>query len=292
MKKYDNIIFDVGDVLLEYRWKQMLMDCGLSEEEAIRVGHELFDDNDDLWHIFDLAIMSDEEILNAYCKKYPNDSEIITFFMHHGEFMHVARYDIWKEVHRLKTAGYHIYLLSNYPKSLFKKHTEYADFMNDIDGLMVSYMINITKPDKRIYQALCDKYSLDKSKCLFFDDRKENVLAARKFGMDSTLVTDRNFLLNELKNYKIKRHFPFGRCRRLSIKWLNRAEFLKFRKTIRKAGICSCRKYFNKLQFEKWLEHRVQAIFGIFVFCSGAVPSYSSRSQNTKFISLSTFSSV
>lgn len=41
MKKYDNIIFDVGDVLLEYRWKQMLMDCGLSEEEAIRVGHEL-----------------------------------------------------------------------------------------------------------------------------------------------------------------------------------------------------------------------------------------------------------
>lgn len=68
MKKYDNIIFDVGDVLLEYRWKQMLMDCGLSEEEAIRVGHELFDDDDDLWHIFDLAIMSDEEILNAYCK--------------------------------------------------------------------------------------------------------------------------------------------------------------------------------------------------------------------------------
>lgn len=119
MKKYDNIIFDVGDVLLEYRWKQMLMDCGLSEEEAIRVGHELFDDDDDLWHIFDLAIMSDEEILNAYCKKYPDDTEIITFFMHHGEFMHVARYDIWKEVHRLKTAGYHIYLLSNYPKSLF-----------------------------------------------------------------------------------------------------------------------------------------------------------------------------
>ena len=59
-------------------------------------------------------------------------------------------------MHRLKEAGYHIYLLSNYPESLFKKHTEYADFMNDIDGLMVSYMINITKPDERIYQALCD----------------------------------------------------------------------------------------------------------------------------------------
>ena len=36
----------------------------------------------------------------------------------------------------------------------------------------------------------------------------------------------------------------------------------EFLSTYRRAGICSCRKYFNKLQFEEWLEHRVQAIFG------------------------------
>ena len=29
-----NLIFDVGNVLLEYRWFQMLLDCGLTEEEA------------------------------------------------------------------------------------------------------------------------------------------------------------------------------------------------------------------------------------------------------------------
>lgn len=199
MKKYDNIIFDVGDVLLEYRWKQMLIDYGLSDSEAERVGRQLFDDPDDLWHIFDLATMSDEEILNAYCKKHPKDKEVITFFMRHGEFMHVPRYDVWQQVHRLKQSGYHIYLLSNYPESLFKKHTQYADFMEDIDGLMVSYMINVTKPDRRIYQALCDKYSLDKSKCLFFDDRQENVDGAINFGMDATLVISRKLLLEELK---------------------------------------------------------------------------------------------
>ena len=178
----------------------MLMDCGLSEEEAIRVGHELFDDNDDLWHIFDLAIMSDEEILNAYCKKYPNDAEIITFLCI------TANLCTWRDmIFGKRYIGLRrqdiifIFCQIIRKKPFFKKHTEYADFMNDIDGLMVSYMINITKPDERIYQALCDKYSLDKSKCLFFDDRKENVLAARKFGMDSTLVTDKNFLLNELK---------------------------------------------------------------------------------------------
>ena len=29
-----NIVLDVGDVLLEYRWKEMLTDYGLSKEKA------------------------------------------------------------------------------------------------------------------------------------------------------------------------------------------------------------------------------------------------------------------
>ena len=40
-----NIIFDVGEVLLGYRWKAMLMDYGLDENEAVRLmmicGHSL-----------------------------------------------------------------------------------------------------------------------------------------------------------------------------------------------------------------------------------------------------------
>ena len=39
-----NLIFDVGDVLLEYRWFEMLTeDYGLSEAEAKRIGGEMFD---------------------------------------------------------------------------------------------------------------------------------------------------------------------------------------------------------------------------------------------------------
>ncbi len=38
----------------------------------------------------------------------------------------------------------------------------------------------------------------------------------------------------------------------------------EFLSTYRRAGACSCRKYFNKLQFEKWLERNVQATFGTF----------------------------
>ena len=85
MKKYENIILDVGNVLLEYRPDRMLQDYGLNENDAKRVCDELFNDSDDLWHIFDLATMTDEEIKNAYCKKHPNDAKAISFLMEHGE---------------------------------------------------------------------------------------------------------------------------------------------------------------------------------------------------------------
>ena len=120
MKKYENIIFDVGNVLLEYRPERMLQDYGLNENDAKRVCDELFNDSDDLWHIFDLATMTDEEIKNAYCKKHPNDTKAISFFMEHGEYMHIARADVWERVHTLKKCGYNIYLLSNYPESCLK----------------------------------------------------------------------------------------------------------------------------------------------------------------------------
>ena len=199
MEKPKNIIFDVGDVLLDYRWQQMLMDYGLDEAEAYRVGRELFDDPDGLWHEYDLGVKSQEEIIREFEEKHPKDAEVIRWFISHGEYMHVARPAIWKLVHQLKKAGYHLYILSNYPEILFKKHTEYADFMDDMEGMMVSYMIHIGKPERAIYQALCDKYGLNKDECLFFDDRAENVQGAIDFGMRAKRVLSAKGLAADLE---------------------------------------------------------------------------------------------
>ena len=192
-----NLIFDVGGVLFDYRWKEMFMDYGLDEDNAIRVGTQMFNDPDRTWDIFDLGIKSDEEITDIFCKKYPGDEDVIRWFIRHGEYMQVPRPKVWKKVHELKQKGYKIYILSNYPESLFKKHTEYADFMDDIDGLMVSYMIHKAKPAEDIYKALCDKYGLDRSESIFFDDRSENVEGAIKFGMKSVKILSEQVLLDD-----------------------------------------------------------------------------------------------
>ena len=199
MKKPKNIIFDVGDVLLDYRWQQMLMDYGLDEAEAYRVGRELFDDPDGLWHEYDLGVKSQEEIIQEFEQKHPKDAEVIRWFISHGEYMHVARPAIWKLVHQLKEAGYHLYILSNYPELLFKKHTQYADFMDDMEGMVVSYMLHVGKPERIVYQTLCDRYGLNKEECLFFDDRAENVQGAIDFGMRAKRVLSAKGLAVDLE---------------------------------------------------------------------------------------------
>lgn len=197
MKKYRNIIFDVGDVLLDYRWKEMLMqDYGLDEPTTELLGPEMFADS--LWHEFDLWNYSEEEIIQAFEAKYPEHGAHIRWFITHGELMKVPRPEVYKRVRQLKEQGYGVYLLSNYPESLFKKHTDGADFMKAIDGAVVSYQIHKTKPEREIYDYLIDTYQLNREECLFFDDRLENVKGSMNWGIDAKQVLSQEGLVEDL----------------------------------------------------------------------------------------------
>ncbi len=198
-----NIILDVGDVLLEYCWKQMLMDHGLSEEEALELGRIMFDDP--LWEEFDVAVRPREEIIADYVKKYPKDAQTITWFMAHGELMHVPRPEVWEQVHQLKEKGYRIYILSNYSEELFQKHTADAPFIRDADGIVVSYQVHEMKPNPPIYRHLLEKYGLKPEECLFFDDREKNTEGARHEGIHAVTVRSREHLTEELGRLLVHR---------------------------------------------------------------------------------------
>lgn len=195
-----NIIFDVGEVLLGYRWKDMLMDYGMTEEQALYVGNMMFEDP--LWQELDLAERHRDEIIAEYIKKYPDYEKDITYFMTHGEYMHVPREDVWEKVHELRQTGYRIYILSNYSEELFQKHIGGAPIMEDVDGVVVSYMIHKKKPDPAIYRHLLDTYKLIPEESIFFDDRKENTEAARALGIQAVTIRSKEQLLEELKKVK------------------------------------------------------------------------------------------
>lgn len=194
-----NIIFDVGDVLMSYRATEMLMDFGMTKEEALALDDLMF--YDPLWGILDLGTMTNEAVIAEYARKYPEHAEAITWFITHGEYMHVPRPAVWQRVHMLKEKGYGIYLLSNYSEDLFTKHTKDASFMKEIDGKVVSYEIHIAKPDPEIYRYLLKKYELKAEECIFFDDREENVQGAIKEGIMATRITSEEQLLGILDGF-------------------------------------------------------------------------------------------
>lgn len=187
-----NIIFDVGDVLFDYRWKEALMEHGLNESEAEKLANLIL--NDHLWYLKDMAIMTDEEVLAEYHKKYPQYANEIDWFMGNIGSFQIPRHEVWEKMHVLKNMGYKIYILSNYPEKLFKQHTKGASFLNDVDGMVISYQIHIGKPNKEIYMYLLKKYDLKAEECLFLDDREANTESAVKLGMKAETVKTREYL--------------------------------------------------------------------------------------------------
>ena len=197
-----NIIFDIGNVLMEYRWAEALEDTGLSKETAQDIWTQMFDDN--LWVMHDAGTATTDDLIKQFGARFPEYAKNIEEFLIHGERMHIKRPEIWEKVHTLKQLGYGIYLLSNYSEYLFKIHMKDAAFMDDIDGKLVSYEVNQVKPDRDIYETLLDRFSLDPRDCIFLDDRKENTDTAKALGIESITIESRKHL-NEVLDELIKK---------------------------------------------------------------------------------------
>ena len=176
-----NIIFDIGEILLGYRWTYVLEMSGLSEEEGMRVGRLIF--SDPLWYELDAGNVMLSEAKRLYQEKYPDDATAIAFFLDHPEMMPLSREQVWEYLPKLKEKGYGLYVLSNYGRELFDMHVKRAPFWGDIDGAVISYEVHVCKPQPKIYRLLLEKYGLVAQESIFFDDRPENVEGAIACGL-------------------------------------------------------------------------------------------------------------
>ena len=205
-----NLVFDVGGVLLEYRWQDMFRQQGLSEEEIGKLEQVLFRDEIWAWKLDTGAITVAQAIVEFREKGVPHPEEV-TWFLEHIEEMSVPRPEIWQQVVDLKEKGYRIYLLSNYSQEMIEKHTKGASFLKVLDGGVISYQIHAIKPDHEIYETLLKRYDLKPEECVFLDDRLENVEGGKRAGMEAVQITSREMLhglLNQILEADMGRWKP------------------------------------------------------------------------------------
>ncbi|MCX4352104.1 MAG: HAD family phosphatase [Lachnospiraceae bacterium] len=192
-----NIVFDIGNVLAGFAWEDFYRSFGYSEEIFEKLADATV--RSPFWNEMDRGKLSDEELLEGFIK---NDSsiekEIREVFENVEEIIQRFDYAIpW--IRELKKKGYHIYVISNFSRKAHVECIKALDFLEEIDGEILSYQVKLIKPSPEIYQLLCSKYNLKAEECVFIDDLPKNVEAARKEGMKGLIFESLDQAKRELE---------------------------------------------------------------------------------------------
>lgn len=72
-------------------------------------------------------------------------------------------------------------------------------FLEKFDGVIVSGLEKLVKPDPRIFWLFCNRYGLAPQSCVFIDDNPLNIASAEHFGMQAIRFTSAGQLRADLK---------------------------------------------------------------------------------------------
>ena len=193
----NTIIFDMGMVLVDFRWKALFEEMGLTGERFERMANATV--RDPVWNEFDRGIWTDEMMLEAFVERAPELEEELNdlFYNRFTELLRKFDYtDEW--IDSLKKKGYKVYILSNFSRKGIEECPDELDYIGKTDGAVISYRVNLIKPDPRIYEHILEKFDINPSEAVFIDDNADNIEAAKKFGINTILFTGKEDADKEL----------------------------------------------------------------------------------------------
>ncbi|MBL0310945.1 MAG: HAD family phosphatase [Bacteroidetes bacterium] len=204
MKPFKNLIFDIGNVLVDIDYEvtvrefQKLATMDFGSIVSYSKQHHLFDwfetgkiSADDFrreLRQFLRPEVSDDEInqaWNSILLNYPSD-----------------KFDLLKTL----KLGYRTYALSNINEihvaeinAAARKKFQQPDFASFFHRAYYSNEVGFRKPEMEIYEAILSREKLNPNETFFVDDKEENVVAAKNLGIQAYLLSDRNQLFELLK---------------------------------------------------------------------------------------------
>jgi len=191
-----NIVFDIGNVLTDWRWEGFLKDKGLSEEVIEKIGDATVRSKQ--WFEVDRGVWTQEELLDAFIQNDPSvEREMRMAFADYTGMVTPRSYAIpW--VKELKEKGFRVYYLSNFSQKAEEECSDALSFIPYTDGGILSYKEKLIKPDPAIYKLLLKRYGLQARESVFLDDTLPNVQAARELGMAAIHFRSREQAIEEL----------------------------------------------------------------------------------------------
>lgn len=192
-----NIIFDIGNVLTRFCWDEFYADFGYSEEMVERLGRATV--KSPVWSEIDRGVWTNQQLLDSFIKNDPDiEKDLRRVFQNlHGIVRKVEYAVPW--IQKLKAAGYHCYYLSNFSERARSECDDALDFLEYMDGGILSYQEKLIKPQPEIYELLLNRYHLTAEESVFLDDTERNLPPAREFGIKTILFANKEQAVQELE---------------------------------------------------------------------------------------------
>lgn len=175
-----NIIFDLGNVIINYNQEQIINNFTKKEEEIKYIYDEIFHAPE--WELMDLGNITNDEAIEVINKRNEFKYQKLTDnFLHEWYKEQEINRDIVEIAKKLKRNGYKLFVLSNMA-NLTYEYFKNDEFFSLCTGIIISAHEHLIKPDEKVFRLLLDRYKLNAEECLFIDDdpSEENYKTANK----------------------------------------------------------------------------------------------------------------
>lgn len=181
-----DIVFDIGNVILEWNPQRLVgsvFSCKTQSKEAI----ENIIDHED-WQMLDKGTLGLEEAISRANERCNIGVDKIRKLFEETPKSLIPIQETINVIMELSEKGYSLYVLSNMHKHTFEYLLVAYDIWRHFSGIVISSHIKSIKPEPAIFEYLIDAYNLIPGNTVFLDDMKNNIEAAKKFGLNTIHV--------------------------------------------------------------------------------------------------------
>lgn len=192
-----NIIFDLGNVIINYNQKKIINNFTEKEEEIKYIYDEIFHAPE--WALMDLGDITNDEAIEIINKRNEFKYEKLTQeFLQEWYKKQPINRDIVEIAKILKNNGYNLFVLSNMANQTYE-YFKNDKFFSLCTGIVISAHEHVKKPDEKVYRLLLNRYNLNAEECLFIDDDDsgKNYETANKIG-----IKGRRIMPNQVEDVK------------------------------------------------------------------------------------------
>ncbi len=201
------IIFDLGGVIIESAFEPFSKEIealyNVDKNKVYKLLHEL-------QNPYFSGRINEKEFWKTFSKKLNIKNDWKKFKTIMFSFYHLNP-EVFKLIKKLKRRKYKLALLTNVSKEWLWFTLKKYPFTKIFDAIVASYMYKSGKPsmskfkeENKLYHIVVEKLKTYPNECIFIDNKKPNIIPAKKLGMKTILFKNSKQLEDNLKKLGIR----------------------------------------------------------------------------------------